>query len=362
MKIVAILAPVLLTALTAVAQTSPVVLKSPNGALEISIATVRGQSVQTEGGQLAYRVAFRGQPVLEWSNLGLAIEGSPALGQAVRIDSSQPSSQDETWTPVQGKASPIRNRYNAVTVQTVGTAADARRLTIETRAYDDGVAFRYLVPEQPSVKDLRILNESTQFRFSKDASTLALISRGFQTSNEDDYHQLAISGLHPEYLVNLPVLVEVPGIAWVGLTEADIEDYPNLYVTTSSVARTLTARLATRVEDVNTSADTAPAFDPKADASQVSVIARTPVRSAWRVLLIADNPGRLVESNMVVNLNPPSAIVDTSWIKPGKTPWDWWNGSQAKGVAKPGKNNETMKYYIDFAARNKFEYMLIDAG
>ena len=208
MKIVAILAPVLLTALTAVAQTSPVVLKSPNGALEISIATVRGQSVQTEGGQLAYRVAFRGQPVLEWSNLGLAIEGSPALGQAVRIDSSQPSSQDETWTPVQGKASPIRNRYNAVTVQTVETAPDARRLTIETRAYDDGVAFRYLVPEQPSVKDLRILNESTQFRFSKDASTLALISRGFQTSNEDDYHQLAISGLHPEYLVNLPVLVD----------------------------------------------------------------------------------------------------------------------------------------------------------
>ncbi len=65
---------------------------------------------------------------------------------------------------------------------------------------------------------------------------------------------------------------------------------------------------------------------------------------------------------MVANLNPPSAIGDTSWIKPGKTPWDWWNGSQAKGVAHPGKNNETMKYYIDFAARNKFEYMLIDAG
>jgi alpha-glucosidase len=78
--------------------------------------------------------------------------------------------------------------------------------------------------------------------------------------------------------------------------------------------------------------------------------------------MIADQPGRLVESNLVVNLNPPSAIGDTSWIKPGKTPWDWWNGSQAKGVANPGKNNETMKYYIDFAARNKFEFMLIDAG
>jgi alpha-glucosidase len=361
-KPVKILALVLLAVVTAAAQTGPVVLQSPNGALEISFATVRGQSVQAAGGQLAYRVAFRGQPVIEWSNLGLAVEGSPALGPAVRIESSQAASQDETWTPVAGKANPIRDHYNAVTVQTVETAAMGRRLVMEARAYDDGVAFRYVVPEQPSVKELRILNESTQFRFSKDANTQALISRGFQTSNEDDYHELAISGLHAEYLVNLPLLLEVPGVAWVGLTEADLEDYANLYVTASSVSRTLEARLAVRVEDVNTNANIAPAFDPKADASKVSVIAPTPVRSAWRVLMIADQPGRLVESNLVVNLNPPSAIGDTAWIKPGKTPWDWWNGSQAKGVANPGKNNETMKYYIDFAARNKFEFMLIDAG
>ena len=360
-KIVRIFALVLLAALTAAAQTGPVVLTSPNGALEISIATVRGQSVQAAGGQLAYRVTFRGQPVIQWSNLGLALEGSPALGPAVRIESSQPSSQDDTWTPVAGKANPIRNHYNAVTVQTVETAASGRRLVVEGRAYDDGVAFRYIVPEQPSLKELRILNESTEFRFSKDASTFSLISRGFETSNEDDYHQLTISALHPEYLVNLPLLLEVPGIAWVGLTEADIEDYSNLFVTGAG-AGTLAARLATRVEDINTNANIAPSFDPKADASKVSVIAQTPVRSAWRVLMIADQPGRLVESNMVLNLNPPCAIGDTSWIKPGKTSWDWWNGSQAKGVAKPGMNNETMKYYIDFSARNKFEFLLIDAG
>jgi alpha-glucosidase len=361
LNIVRILALVPLALLTASAQTGPVVLQSPNGTLEISIATVQRQSVQAAGGQLAYRVAFRGQPVLEWSNLGLAFEGSPALGPTVRIESSQASSQDETWAPVAGKANPIRNHYNAVMVQTVETAPNGRRLVVEARAYDEGVAFRYVVPEQPSLKDLRILNESTQFRFSKDARTFSLISRGFETSNEDDYHELAISGLHPEYLVNLPLLVEVPGIAWVGLTEADIEEYSNLFVTASG-DRTMAARLAIRVEDINTDANIAPSFDPKADASKVSVIAQTPVRSGWRVLMIADQPGRLVESNMVVNLNPPSAIGDTSWIKPGKTSWNWWNGSQAKGVANPGMNNETMKYYIDFSARNKFEFLLIDAG
>jgi alpha-glucosidase len=324
-----------------------------------------GASVQTAGGQLAYRVTFRGQPVLQWSNLGLAIEGAAPLGPAVRIESAQTSSLDETWRPVQGKASAIRNHYNAVSVGTVETAANGRRLVLEARAYDDGVAFRYVAPEQPAVKELRILNESTQFRFSKDATTFPLISRSFQTSNEDDYHELAISGLHPEYLVNLPLLVNVPGIAWVGLTEADLEDYSNLYVTGAGTA-TLAARLAPRVESINTSADTAPSFDRNADAGKVSVIARTPVRSGWRVLTIADQPGRLVESNMVMNLNPPSAIADTSWIKAGKTSWDWWNGSQEQGVKNPGanngKNNDTVKYCIDFCARNKFEYMIVDGG
>jgi alpha-glucosidase len=357
-KLVNIPALVVLAAVTAAAQTGPVVLKSPNGALEISMATLRGQAVEAAGGQLAYRVAFRGKPVIEWSNLGLLIESAPALGPAVRIESSQASSQDETWTSPQGKANPIRNHYNAVAVRTVETTANGRRLVMEARAYDDGVAFRYYVPEQPSVKELRILNESTQFRFSREADIFPHLSRGFQTSNEGHFPEMASTNLSREYLINLPLLLDVPGVAWVGLTEADIEDYSSLFLTGGG--RALAARLAPRVETVNTSADIAPAYDPKADAAKVSVIAPTPVRSAWRVLMIADDPGRLVESNMVRNLNPPSAIADTSWIKPGKTSWDWWNGVQAKGVANPGKNNETMKYYIDFSARNKFEYMMID--
>ena len=360
-KIVKMFALVPWAVLAAAAQTGPVVLTSPNGALEIAIATLRGQSVEATAGQLAYRVAFHGRPVLEWSNLGLAIQGAPALGPTVRIESSQASSQDETWTSVQGKANPIRNHYNAVAVQTVETSATARRLVIEARAYDDGVAFRCVIPEQPSFKELRILNESTQFHFSKDATTFPLISRGFQTSNEDDYHQLTIDGIHPEYLVNLPLLLEVPGVAWVGLTEADLEDYSSLFLTGAG-NQTLAARLATRVEDPNTSADVAPTFSPKRDASEVSVIAQTPVKSAWRVLMIADQPGRLVESNMVVNLNPPNAIGDTSWIKPGRTAWDigFWYNTPVKGIARLGMNDETAKYYIDFAARNKFEYMLMD--
>jgi alpha-glucosidase len=354
-EIALILALALPAALASAAGTEPVVLASPNGAIEMTITTVRG-------GHLAYRVAYRGKPVLDWSNLGLAVEGAPVLGSAVRIESAQPSSHDETWTSVAGKANPIRDHYNAVTVRAVETAAGGRSLAIEARAYDDGVAFRYVVPRQPSLKEMRIANEATEFRFSKDATTWPLILRDFETSSEDDYHELTIRGLHPEYLLGLPVLLEVPGVAWVGLTEADIDDWASLFVHAVADQNMLVARLAPRVESA-----TAPhipwPIDPQVEPTMISVIRESPASSPWRVLMIADDPGRLVESNMVVNLNPPSAIADTSWIKPGKTAWDWWSGPVVKNASfRVGMNTETMKYYIDFSARNGFPYMLIDAG
>jgi len=349
----------LIAALPVAAQTSQSVLRSPQGDLELTIATVRGQAVQEAGGQLAYRVTFRGKPVLEWSNLGLAIEGAPVLGAAVRIESSQPFNHDETWKSVAGKTNPIRDHYNAMAVQTVETAANGRRMAVEARAYDDGVAFRYSVPDQPGLKDLRITNEATQFHFSKDATTWSLILEDFQTGSEDDYHEIPIQGLNAKNLVGLPVLLEVPGVAWVGLTEADIDDYAGLFVYSVSRQNTFNARLAPRVEDPNGPHIPWP-MDAKAAASMVSVIRQTPANSPWRVLMIADDPGRLVESNMVVNLNPPAAF-DTSWVKPGKTAWDWWSGGLVRG-ARGGMNTDSMKYYVDFSARMGFPYMLIDAG
>ncbi|MGA7412263.1 MAG: glycoside hydrolase family 97 N-terminal domain-containing protein, partial [Bryobacteraceae bacterium] len=143
-RLVTLFALSLAAGLVATAQ-APVGLKSPDGALELSIATVGGAPamVQEAGGQLAYRVTFRGKPVVDWSNLGLAIQGAPVLGSAVRVESSRTSTNDSSWNSIAGKANPIRDHYNAVTVETVETAPNGRRLAIEARAYDDGVAFRY---------------------------------------------------------------------------------------------------------------------------------------------------------------------------------------------------------------------------
>jgi alpha-glucosidase len=173
---------------------------------------------------------------------------------------------------------------------------------------------------------------------------------------------LTVSALHPEYLIGLPMLLEVPGTAWVGLTEAYIDDWAGLFVHTTGNSNALSARLAPRVEDRDAPHLPWP-IDPKVEPSLVSVIRQTPAQSPWRVLMIADDPGRLVESNMVVNLNPPSAIADPSWVAPGKTSWDWWSGQVVKNVAfAGGVNTATMKYYVDFSARNGFPYMLVDAG
>ncbi len=268
-------AATLATALAAAAQNNPVVLKSPDGALELSIATLSGASPSDSGGQLAYRVSLRGKPVFDWSKLGLEIQGGPPLGAGMKIVSAEASTHDGSWSSTFGKANPIRDHYNAVVVKTAENARRVRLLDIEARAYDDGVAFRYLIPEQPSIRELRLTAESTQFRVAKEANTFPLILKNYRSSYEDDYHELPLSGLHPDYLIALPLLIEVPGVAWVGLTEAYIDNWAGLYTGVGRDPRTLEARLA-----------------PRVDEPGLAVSTQTPARSPWRLMMIAADPAR----------------------------------------------------------------------
>jgi alpha-glucosidase len=139
----------------------------------------------------------------------------------------------------------------------------------------------------------------------------------------------------------------LPGVAWIAIKEADLRDSSSMYLVNPSGSWTghwFESALAPRLSDTN-----------------LCVTGSLPHHSAWRVLLVGDAPGRLVESTVITSLNPPSAVADTSWIHAGKASWDWWSGSIGPD-GKPAFNTATMKYYVDFAAKSGFEYMLIDAG
>jgi len=323
------------------AQSHPATVSSPDGLIRLTLST------EAAGGPLAYEVTYRGKPVIDRSALGLEIQKQPALGTNVEIVETKSGTIDETYTVPAGKSKTIHNLCHTLAVDLRETAEPHRRFSVEARVFDDGAAFRYVIPRQEGLAQLDLVNERTAFVLARDATTYPLILRNYRTSWEDNYRIVPLSGIHPESLIALPLLTELPGQAFVAITEADIDNYSGMYLRHNERnARELDARLAPHIDDPG-----------------LAVSVKTPARSPWRVLMIASEPGRLIESHIVENLNPPCAIADTSWIKPGKAAWDWWSGPYDENVDfQPGKNTATAKHYVDFASESKFQYFMLDAG
>ena len=242
---------------------------SPNG--QIVFVLSNGGS---GGGpaSLRYSVDFRGKRLLDDGELGLDLQGLPALGPGMRYVGSKPGSADETYTIPVGKTKEVRDHYNSLVADFEGESGT--RLSVEVRAFDDGVAFRYIVPEQSSLKSVHITSERTQFRYSKDATLYPLVVSGFQSSYEDDYQMRTVGSLHRDWLVALPLLAEVPGAGWVAITEADIDNYAGMYLRSDKPLFSLKAELS-----------------PKVDTPGVAVDATAPFQSPWRVLMIGERPG-----------------------------------------------------------------------
>jgi len=324
---------------------------SPDGQVTFILSDAPHTHVIEPGdNDLRYAVDFHGKWLMDESVLGMEVEGQPALGPGMIQVGAQLGQHDDTYSIPVGKTSSVRDHYNSALVDLADDSG--RKLSVEIRAYDDGVAFRYILPKQPSLQNVRIEHELTQFCYAKDATLYPLVLEGFQSAYEDEYQVRQVSGIHHDWLIGLPLLGEVPGVGWVAVTEADIDNYAGMYLRKDKPAFGLHAELS-----------------PHVDQPSIAVEDQAPVTTPWRVLMIGDTPGRLVESNIILNLNPPSKIADTSWIHPGKSAWDWWSGDAAPSLAtatgsgpKPGMNTATMKHYIDFASASGFPYMLIDAG
>ncbi len=252
------------------------------------------------------------------------------------------------WENVFGVKRRIPDNYNQLTISLRERRVPHRRFDMIFRAFNEGVAFCYFLPYQRALRKFVLAAEKTGFYFARDSSAFALNMGKFNTSNEGEFRKISLSDIKPSSIINLPLLVEIPGGPWVGLLEAGLTDYSGMYVGgVPGVKNALLSKLS-----------------PRRDRKDRVVIGSTPKSTPWRVLLINSRPGGLIESNYIVlDLSAPCALTDTSWIQPGKAAWDWWSGSFARNVDfKPGMNTATMKHYIDFAAEHHLEYMLVDAG
>ena len=220
-----------------------------------------------------------------------------------------------------------------------------RRIELVFRAYDDGVAFRYILPMQDNIGDFKLAAEHTSFQFPGNPTVWAANYDGFHSSQESEFKEIKIGSLSPAEVYGCPMLIRVQSSLWAAITEADLTDWAGMHLTRASSQRsTIVTTLS-----------------PRPDEPDVVVRSTTPRSSPWRVIMLGDRPGDLVESYIVQNLNDPVAI-DASLIKPGKSAWDrWWSGSYAPEVDfEIGMNMETMKYYIDLAAEMNWEYQLVD--
>ncbi len=323
----------------------PLRIASPDGQIVLILSDSSvGPATDPSCKGMHYAIDFHGKWLMDESALGIKVEGRDLLGPGMLQVGVHSGDTDETYSIPVGKSRTVRdlNHHSIVDFKD----AAGRELSIEVKAFNDGVAFRYLLPAQPAFAKMRVEHELTEFRYSKDATVYPLVLDGYQSSYEDEYQKRQVSGLHRDWLVALPLLAEVPAVGWVAVTEANIENYAGMYLRKNGVAFGVRAELS-----------------PRIDAAGIAVETEAPLTTPWRVLMIADDPGRLVESNIILNLNPASKITDTSWIREGKSAWDWWSGEAAPSATfKPGMNTATMKHYIDFASASGFPYMLIDAG
>jgi len=335
--------PALLPAGAQAATSRPLQLRSPDGRAQVELAL-------DDSGQAKYAVQWDGKPLLLPSPLGIQFGADNRIDRGLRIVDVRRSESDTTYEVVAGKTRQARDHYRQMDVDLAD--ARGRRLGVIVRAYDDGIALRYRLP-LPASGDLVVKEDLTGFLFPRDYACWMLNLGRFGTSHEGEYDPIAASKLRPMHLIELPLVCGTgDGASTFAIAEADLDRFAGLYLGGRGDGRLgVEARLSPRLDD--------PGIAVRIPRAQV---ARDGHLTPWRVLMLGNSPGALVESNLVSSLNPPTPIADTSWIRPGKTAWDWWSGGLAPGVAEPGMNTATIERYVDHAAAMKLEYMLIDDG
>jgi alpha-glucosidase len=330
------------------------------------------QSVQSPDGKIRivvdikekiyYSVFHQSDPVITTSAISMTLQGGEVLGSNPKFKSAKTNSVNQLiQTPIY-KRSKIEDKYNELVLNFSGD------YSLTFRAYNDGAAYRFITSRK---KDFLVENEEASFNFGTDhmaivpyvnGSDKKSIDQQFTNSFENTYTHTNLSKLDSKRLAFLPLVVELANGKKVCITEADLENYPGMYLLNKDGKTSLSGVFAPYPKRVEQDGHNLLQLFVKERENYIAK-AKGSRTFPWRVMVISSSDKELADNNMIYKLASPSRLTDYSWVKPGKVAWDWWNDWNIFGVDfKSGINTETYKYYIDFASANNIEYVIMDEG
>ena len=330
-------------------------ITSPDGTLKVTV---------TIADDVRWSVEDDGKSIIEPSQIAMQIGEGEVWGAKPILRKASVGKIDEVIPSPLYKKSEVDNRCTTLTLAFKGDYA------IELRAYDNAAAYRFVSTRKG---DYTVKNEVSEWDFAEDNTVYGsyvkfnrkgtgnAIEKQYYNSFENAYFVEPLKKMDPERLMFLPLLVEVDDKK-VCITESDLMSYPGMYLYNSNGDTALESNFAPYPDKVTQGGHNMLQGEVQPRKPYIAEVSG-PRSFPWRICIVADNDAELLDDDMVFRLSQPNAIGDTSWIKPGKVAWDWWNDWGLYGVDfEPGINNRTYEYYIDFAARNGIEYVILDEG
>jgi alpha-glucosidase len=312
---------------------APSPLPSPDGRLTVQIHLPAPGSADAP----RWSATFRGKPLLNDGRLSLTVADGGELFAGVRVQTERSRSVDERVPILFGRAATAQDRYQEKRLLLENR--QHQRVEVLFRCYDDAVAFRYAVPRQAGKERLTITEEGTSFALAGNPRAYVQYLENYRTSHEHNVTTTPYHDVKPNTLLDMPATFAWDDGTYLAITEAALRHYAGMSLMRPTAEKTeLVCRLT-----------------PCPNGTKV--VRDLPLETPWRVLLISDRAGTLLESNVIYCLNAPSVLKDTTWIRPGKMTWNWWNGYLYD--AKPGAPNLSLpevRKYIDFCARNGILY------
>lgn len=315
-------------------------VKSPDERILVNVET---------GATTTYSVTFNGKTILNPSPLSMTFDNGVVIGRNMKVKDVQHRTEDQMLTPVvRQKSDKIRDHYNEMVLN-----ADQYKLYF--RVYNDGLAYRFHTDFADSLK---VISEEVDYCFPEDYNTLFPEERTILSAQQPLFKPMKLSEIGTDRFCSTPVLIKVDDQARIFISESDLESYPGIFLKKQGKYELAGKFAAYSLEEEKT--DDRQIF-PTKRADYIARVSGTR-NYPWRAMIVAENDANLVTNQLIYKLAPESQG-DFSWVKPGKIAWDWYNALILTGVDfKCGINNETYKYYIDFASKYGLEYVVLDDG